>query len=114
MSRIIKNPKYCLNDLFLTMPHILTCLILILIFPSQWIGILIVGLFLPDFYYFLFLLYDKLFVKDPEFQFGMVNLSMKTAMHIMLFVITVFLFVSKEYVLGLSGGIHIIFDLFGF
>jgi hypothetical protein len=101
------------KDILLAIPHILTCLILIIIFPQKWIGILIVGLLLPDFYFFLYKIYKRFFVKDPEFQFGMVNLSMKTALHIMLFVVTIFLFFNKEYVVGFSGGIHIILDLFG-
>lgn len=101
-------------DLMLALPHILTCVILITVYPQQWLGIILVGLILPDFYYFLYMLRTKLLPLPREYGFGMINLSIKTVSHILVFVVVIFLLINQEYVLALSGGIHLVVDLVGF
>ncbi|MBW2977900.1 hypothetical protein KY331_03585 [Candidatus Woesearchaeota archaeon] len=127
----------------LSLPHILPCLILTLFYPKQLIGIFIIGWILPDISYFIYVIAHNFFLKLFKFDLysrksGIVKQqiqklqklniiskekirfhksiggSMKVAVHVLTFVIIVFLLLNKEHILFLSGAIHIFLDLLGF
>lgn len=97
-STIIKN------GFFLTLPHIIPTLILILIFPNRWIGILILGIFISDFAI-------NPFIKSKSIKNW---LPQALVSHIMLFIVTLIMLIQKEYVIASSGIIHLILDWIGF
>ena len=102
------------NGFMITLPHIIPSLILIILFPSSWIGIIVFGLVLPDVYFFVYKMYTMLFPRKKEYAFGLINLSMKTIAHIVVFAILIVLLVNREYILALAGALHLIIDLLGF
>ena len=109
-----KSFKKLFAGFMLTLPHILTCLILILFFPEQWVGILIVGLILPDLSYFfhIFVYPAAIFKEDRDSKETGTN--RKKIAHILTFIVLFLLLLLKEYVLVLAGGIHLFLDLLGF
>ena len=98
----------------LALPHILTCLILILFFPEQWIEILIVGLILPDLSYFLHMLIHPAEALKGNLNLKKIGENRKKVAHLLTFVVITFLLLSREYILFLAGGIHLVLDMLGF
>ncbi len=106
--------KKLIFGFMLTLPHILTCLVLILIYPSKLIGILIVGLVLPDLSYFFHMFVYPAAIFKGDFRLSMIAESRKKIAHILTFIVILFLLVNREYVLVLAGGVHLFLDLLGF
>ena len=96
--------KKIISLVMLSLPHILTCLIFILFFPERIIEILIVGLILPDFFYFL----NVFIYPTRTIQYK------KTIAHITTFIVTIFLLYYGEYMLFLVSGIHLFLDFLDF
>ena len=103
------------GHLFLIIPHIIASVIIIAFFPEKWIGILILGIFLSDLSLginnFLKFGFPKLFEKFREY---MSNTEISLINHVMLISVMVILLLLEEYVLFLSGLIHLILDIIGF
>lgn len=97
----------------LTLPHLITILIFIPLFPSQWLGIIIVGLLLPDFIYFF-----HMFIYPGEFKKTWFSLYIgkrkRKICHLLTFIVIIFLLLNKEYVLFSAGAIHLFLDMLGF
>ena len=106
--------KKIFNGFMLTLLHILTCFILIFLFPEQWIGILIVGLILPDLSYFFHMFIHPAAMFKEDFNLKDVGTHRKKLAHLLTFIVVLFLLMTEEYVLFLAGGIHLILDLLGF
>lgn len=114
----IHNAKGIFKKIFfsfmLILPHILTCLILIILYPYLWIGIIIVGLVLPDLSYFFHLFIHPAAMFKGNFELLNMAEKRKTIAHILTFVIIIFLLINKQYVLFFAGGIHLFLDMLGF
>ena len=95
----------------LVLPHIIASLILILIYPQQWLGIIILGILLPDFFYFTHGVMHNIFKKQFTHK---TEKNMRVTIHLLLIIILIILLIKKEYVLFLAGGIHLIIDAIGF
>ena len=94
----------------LSLPHILVVLILTLMFPEQFIGIIIIGLILPDLLYFLM-------IATPLSKYSSSGLNfenIKKVCHILSFVVTIFLLIQGNYILFIAGITHMLFDVIGF
>ena len=100
--------------IMVTLPHIITCLALILLFPEQWLGIIIVGLILPDFSYFIHMFIHPGAIFKGDFRLSNIGQGRKRIAHILTFIVVVFLLVIGKYILFLAGGIHLLLDLLGF
>lgn len=103
-----------ISALMLTLPHILTVLIFILLFPEKTISILIVGLILPDFSYFF-----HMFIHPAASLKGNKNLEKigrhrKTVAHILTAIVLIFLFAYQEWIVSSAGAIHLFLDFLGF
>ena len=110
-----KSQKQKIISIFmLTLPHILTVFVFILLYPTKIIEISIIGLILPDFSYFFhgFIYPRSFFSKNSNLH--MKREASKKITHILTFVVIIFLFLYGEYVLFLAGGIHLLLDLIGF
>jgi len=127
MLKVIKkyHQRFCLEEakglkqkiisvFMLTLPHILTILIFILLFPEKMVGILIVGLILPDFFYFFdgFICPRSFISKSPFLHIR--REAKKRIANILTFVVVVVLLFYGEYILVLVGGMHLFLDLLGF
>ena len=106
--------KKALFGFMLTLPHILTCLILILIFPEEWLGIIIIGLVLPDLSYFFHMFIHPAAIFKGDHYLSRIGGHRKTIAHILTFIVIIILLVYKEHVLFLAGGIHLLLDMLGF
>ena len=106
--------KKILFGFMLTLPHILTCIILILFFPKQWIGIVIVGLILPDLSYFFYMFVHPAAIFKENYYLKEIGKHRKKIVHMLTFILILFLLISKQYILVLAGGIHLVLDLLGF
>lgn len=113
-NRAESIPKKILCFFMLAFPHLLACLILILISPHQWAAILLIGLIVPDFYFALYTIYRSIILPGKEYEFGRINLSMKSIAHIMLFILIILFQAKKDYILVLAGGLHLLTDALGF
>jgi len=98
----------------MTLPHLITIVVLAFFSPQQWIAILIIGLLLPDFSYFfyLFLYPASLFRRNYTMQ--RVGDYRKAVSHILTFVVIIVFLLNREYILLISGSLHLLLDLIGF
>ncbi|MBW2991800.1 hypothetical protein KY345_01100 [Candidatus Woesearchaeota archaeon] len=106
--------KKILSGFMLTFPHILTCLVLIGFYPQEWIGILIIGLLLPDLSYFFHMFVHPAAMFRGKYEDRNIGDKRKKAAHILTFIIIIVLLLNKECVLFFAGGIHLFLDLLGF
>jgi hypothetical protein len=108
------NLKKGLFCIMLSMPHIITVLIMIMIWPNKWIGILIVGLVLPDFSisFHTFIHPAAIFRKNKGLMED--GMKRKDVAHLMTIVVVLIMFVLKENVIAMAGAIHLILDYVGF
>jgi hypothetical protein len=110
--RIHKTKEFIKLSFRLVFPHLLSILILILIFPNKWFGILILGLFLSDFSFaikpFIVLLLGKM---NSWYKIGK---ELSYIAHSILLAASILLLLHQEYVISLSGFIHLFLDLIGF
>jgi len=102
------------NGFMLTLPHIITCLILIIFFPEKWIEIFIVGLLIPDLSYFFYMFVHPAAMLKGDYHLYRIGKYRKKVAHILTFIVILFLLLTKQYVLVLAGGIHLFLDLLGF
>ncbi|MBD3249271.1 hypothetical protein GF336_04465 [Candidatus Woesearchaeota archaeon] len=106
--------KKLVSGFMLTLPHIITCILLIFFFPEKWLGILIVGLLLPDISYFFYMfVYPGALLKKDHLYTRLGKYRKKVA-HILTFVVVILLILAKEYVVAISGAIHLLLDMIGF
>lgn len=98
----------------LQLPHIIPSLILIILVPSKWIGILILGVFLSDFHMALYNLIryplPKIFKKIKHLNISKIS----KITHNLLFLVILIMILYKEYIIALSGLLHLIIDWLGF
>jgi|GEM_PF-3443365 len=107
-------PEKVLFGFMLTLPHIITCLILMVIFPLKWIGIIIVGLILPDLSYFIYIFTNPILKSKKNFNLDCINKHRKKIAHLITFIVIIFLLMNGEYVLFFAGAIHLLLDMVGF
>ena len=101
-------------DFMIILHHLVSSLILIIIFSEYWIGIIFMGMFFPDIYYALYSVFIRLFPQvDPDLTYSLINLSIKSISHILTFFVVVILVFNNQTVLALAGGIHLLEDMMG-
>lgn len=100
---------------FLLVPHIIASIIFIIIFPLQWIGILILGILISDLslgiHNFLRFIFPKLYENFKEY---MNNGNISFINHTILFSAIIIVLLLQEYVLFYAGLAHLFLDMIGF
>lgn len=98
----------------LVLPHLLTCLILIALYPGQWLGILIIGLVLPDLSYFFHMFVHPAAIFKGNLDLQQIGEKRKKIAHLLTFILVMLFLINHEYILFLAGGIHLLLDILGF
>lgn len=111
---MVKGVRKILFGFMLILPHILSCFVLILLFPEKWFAIIIVGLILPDISYYFYMFVHPAAIVKGDFNLNRIGENRKRIAHILTFIVIVYLIVIEEYVLVLAGGIHLFLDMLGF
>ena len=111
--RIHRTKERIVHSLLLGIPHLIVSLILIYFFPEKWLGILILGIFLSD---FSFAIKPIIGISILGRRTNWTALSKELAKlnHAMLIAASIILLLNQEYVISLSGFIHLFLDLISF
>ena len=105
-----------LNHFFLSLPHVIVSLFLILFFPLQWIGVILMGVLLPDISIGIGLLIYTFVRKklDKPFKFRFNIDKISKINHYIIAILSLFFIFYGNYALGLAGLSHILLDWIGF
>ena len=127
MFQLIKRYQDCFNihlatglfqklffSFMLVLPHLITSLLLIILYPSLWLGILLVGLILPDLSYFFHMFIHPAAILRNNAILLDIGEKRKTIAHILTFLVIVFLLLDSQYILFFAGAIHLFLDMLGF
>ncbi len=112
--KIHRTKDFLKHSLYYSLPHIIITLILIFFFPQKWFGILILGIFLSDFFYFIKPFIRIVIGKNNSWVNNIVRKEYSLFSHTVLLSASIILLLSQEYIISLSGFIHFLMDRIGF
>jgi len=92
--------------IMLSLPHIVSVVILTILFPNYWLGILLLGWIIPD-----YAMMEHYFIKKEKID---ETIKRKKIAEIITFVASIFLVIMGHWEVSIAGFLHLIFDYIGF